>query len=323
MKIAITGGSGFIGTNYIDYLLDHGGIELINIDKVPPRKAEHRDYWMECNILEREKLRDLLSSFNPDYVVHLAADLGTDLVEIEDFKANYDGVESLIDACKGADHLKRVIFTSSLLVCHVGYKPTHDTDYKPTTAYGESKVMGEKIVRGAGELPFEWVIIRPISIWGPWNDEPYISFFKAVSGGWYFHIGDGHYRRSLGYVGNTVRQIHTLITAKSEDAAGKTFYVADPEPADLHDMAEVIRELSGARKIRRLPMPLARFAAGVGDLLQKLGWRFVPLTSFRLINIITEYIFDLSPVMSLADWTPTSLREGVQRTLDYMQQNKS
>lgn len=43
-------------------------------------------------------------------------------------------------------------------------------------------------------LPYAWTIIQPISIWGPWGEEPYKNFFKAIVQGWYFHIGSGHYK---------------------------------------------------------------------------------------------------------------------------------
>ena len=320
MKVIVTGGSGFIGTNYIQYLLDEIQADVINIDKAPPKNKKHQEYWRECNILNAEKTEEIITDFNPDFVVHLAADLGTDLVDIEDFKANFDGVENLIEACKRAPNLKRVVFTSSLLVCKVGYIPKHDRDYMPTTAYGKSKMMGEEIVRNAGELPFTWTIIRPISIWGPWQGEPYLNFFKAVSQGWYFHIGDGHYKRSLGYVRNSVRQIHSILETDLENISGKTFYIADSEPADLHDMAEIIRETTAAGKIRKVPMPMAKTVALIGDLLQKMGWRTVPLTSFRLHNITTEYVFDLSPIMNLIRFEPTGLKTAINETLLHMDQ---
>lgn len=320
MKVIVTGGSGFIGTNYIQYLLDEVQADVINIDKAPPKNSNHQTYWRECNILHADKTSEIIADFNPDFVVHLAADLGTDLVDIEDFKANFDGVENLIEACKRAPNLKRVVFTSSLLVCKVGYKPKHDTDYMPSTAYGKSKMMGEEIVRNAGELPFARTIIRPISIWGPWQGEPYLNFFKAVSQGWYFHIGDGHYMRSLGYVRNSVRQIHSILETDLENIKGKTFYIADSDPADLHEMAEIIRESTGARKIRTFPVPLAKTVALIGDLLQKTGWRTVPLTSFRLNNITTEYVFDLSPIMNLIRFEPTGLKTAIDETLHHMDQ---
>jgi len=44
MKLLITGGSGFIGTNYVDYALTKG-CEVLNIDIKSPSKKEHDPYW--------------------------------------------------------------------------------------------------------------------------------------------------------------------------------------------------------------------------------------------------------------------------------------
>jgi len=317
-RIIVTGGSGFIGTNYVGFLLDNGVKDIINIDIKKPSNSQHYEFWRECDILDEKKLRQVVREFSPTHIVHLAATTGVSEKSIKAFAANIDGVKNLINATKDIPGLERIIFTSSLLVCKMGYMPKHDIDYKPSTFYGQSKVMGEEIVRSQTDLSFSWTIIRPISIWGPWFNEPYKNFFKAISQGWYFHIGSGHYRRSLGYVENTVFQIHKLLIAPVEKVGGKTFYVADDQPLDLYDMSDWVRQILGAKKIRNFPVWTARFAALAGDVLKALGWKSVPLSSFRLENIRTEYVYDLSPTMMICGSLPYSHREGVKRTIDWM-----
>jgi len=87
-------------------------------------------------------------------------------------------------------------------------------------------------------------------------------------------------------------------------------------------MAESIRSLSSSPRIRRLPLFIATAAAFVGDFLQALGWRFVPLTSFRLKNIRTEYIFDLSPIESLSKFSYIDLDQGIKNTLEHLRVHK-
>jgi nucleoside-diphosphate-sugar epimerase len=98
----------------------------------------------------------------------------------------------------------------------------------------------------------------------------------------------------------------------------KTFYVGDPIPTDLYDFAEEIRDQSGSRKIRHIPLSLAKMAAVVGDIFKAIGWLGVPLSSFRLNNITTEYTFDLSPIISITGEVPFSLKEGIFRSLEWM-----
>jgi len=318
MRILVTGGSGFIGTNYIELLLKNGEAEFINLDHNPPRNPAHKSFWRKCDLLDASRLKKLVKDFAPTHVVHLAAKTGTDLKKLSDFAANIEGVENLFSAFKGISSLERVVFTSSLLVCKMGYTPKYDTDYKPSTAYGLSKVKMEQIIRAQENLPYSWTIIRPISVWGPWFEEPYKNFFKAIAQGWYFHIGSGHYKRSLGYVENLVHEIQQLLLAHGKKVNKKTFYIADEKPTDLYDFANQIQEELGARKIRHVPLWVAKTAAKIGDLLKIAGWRHVPLTSFRLNNIVTEYVFDLSPIMEIAAPLPYDLRTGIKRTVQWM-----
>lgn len=321
MKILITGGSGFIGTNYVDYALNNGA-EVLNIDIKPPFKKEHEKYYVHCDIMDYEKLVNTIKNFKPDYVVHLAAKTGAhSITDLNEFAPNIQGVKNLINAILQVNTVKHVIFTSTLLVCKMGYIPKHDTDYMPTTTYGKSKVEGELIVRNWGGLPFTWTIIRPISVWGPWMVEPYIDFFRAVKGGWYFHIGHGHYKRSMGYVENIAHEIHSILLAPTEKVSGKTLYVGDPEPTDLYEFAEKVREKLNAPKIRHIPLWAITVVAKVGDVLKFLGWKNVPMSSFRLNNILTEYVFDLSPIMEVAKSLPYDMDTAIERTVEWVERS--
>ena len=315
----MTGGSGFIGTNYIEYLTKKQ-IETLNIDIKPPMNKNHRGYYTNCNIMDYEKLRKIIIEFSPTHAVHLAAKTGAHSIkDIRQFAPNIKGVENLISALKDAKNIESVIFASSLLVCKIGYIPKDDTDYLPNTAYGLSKVESEKMIRKQSNLPFCWTIIRPISVWGPFMEEPYYSFFKAIRQGWYFHIGEGHFKRSMGYVENIAHQIHCILTASKSVVNGKTFYLGDPEPTDLYYFAEKIRENLNAPRIRSLPLWFIKGGAKVGDILKLLGWKNVPLSSFRLRNICTEYVFDLSPVMAVCGQLPYDLDSAIEKNCKMVQ----
>jgi nucleoside-diphosphate-sugar epimerase len=316
-RILVTGGSGFIGTNYIEFLLKNKQTEFVNLDIKPPQNSAHKNFWQKCDLLDASNLKKKIKDFAPTHVVHLAAKCGLE-PRLSAYAANMEGIENLLDALKEVSSVERVIFTSSMLVCRVGYIPKHDTDYQPSTLYGQSKVVGEKIVRSQNDLPYAWTIIRPISIWGPWFEDPFKMFFKAIAQGWYFHLGSGHYRRSLGYVENTVYQIHRLLLAPLEKVNRKTFYLADDSPVDLHDFANEIQKALGTRKIRHIPLWAAKLAAKVGDVLKILGWRRVPLTSFRFNNILTEYVYDLRPIMEISGPLPFDLKTEIGRTIQWM-----
>lgn len=319
-KTLITGGSGFIGTNYIEYLLRKGDREFLNLDNRPPRNSKHKPYWIECDLMDAERLRKIIKDFAPAHVVHLAATTGADLrnLTLDYFAPNIKGVENLVVSLRETPSVERAIFTSTMLVCEMGYIPKCDTDYKPSTLYGESKVYGEQVVRAQKNLNFFWTITRPIGIWGPWGEEPYLNLFKAIRKGWYVHPGHGHYKRNLGYVENTVHQMECILSASEEKIAGKTMYLSDGGLVDLHDFAEEIQKVMGVRKIGHIPLWLIKAGAKLGDVLKTAGWRNVPLTTFRLKNMTCEYSFDLLPIMEISAPLPFSWQEGVKRTIDSM-----
>ena len=320
LRIIVTGGSGFIGTNYINLLLENKNIEFINIDINSPRNLDHKNFWRKCDLLDFPNLKKIIEDFSPTHVVHLAAETGTNEKKLSTFAANMKGVENLLLILKELTHLERVIFTSSLLVCKIGYIPKNDTDYKPSTLYGLSKVKMEEIVRGHKELNFTWTIIRPISAWGPWFKEPYENLFKAINKGWYFHVGSGHYKRSVGYVENMIRQIHQLLMTPIKKVDRKTFYLGDSIPIDLCNFADEIQKELGVKKICHMPSLIMKLLAKTGDLLQKIGWKKVPLTTFRLNNILTEYVFDLSPIEEISNFEPYDYKSGIKRTIQWMRE---
>lgn len=316
-RVIVTGASGFIGTNYMEYLIGKGDDEYINIDIRPPRNSAHDRFWKKCDIMDADLLKRIVKEFSPTHVAHLAAKTGIDVTSLEDFAPNIQGVENLINALQEAGTVERAIFTSTMLVCGRGYVPKHDTDYKPVNLYGESKVRGEKIVRAHKDLNFTWTITRPIGVWGPWEEEPYRSFFRFINKGLYVHPGSGHYKKRFGYVGNIVHEMESIFKAPKEKVSGKTMYVSD-DVVDLYDFAEEIRRALGAKKIRHIPYWIVRSAAIAGDVLKKIGWEGVPFTTFKLDNMTRAFNYDLSPIMEISAPLPFSMKEGIARTIEHM-----
>ena len=233
--------------------------------------------------------------FLPTHVFHLAATTGIGQLPLDHFKTNINGVQNIVNVLTIVGSVKRVIFASSLLVCKVGYIPDSYDEYLPSTSYGISKMKGEIIVKSSAS-DLDWVIVRPISIWGPWNSEPYLQFFQSVLRGYYFNIGNLSSLRSLGYVENTVYQLACLALAPAQSVCSKTFYLADYEPTPLKTMALLIsRFRSFPDFIPTLPFFVVRVLAYIGDILVHCFRFSFPLTSFRLHNLSTEYVLTFLP----------------------------
>ncbi|TRZ95314.1 MAG: SDR family oxidoreductase [Dehalococcoidia bacterium] len=319
MKVLITGGSGFIGTNLVAFYLSRE-VEVSNLDIVAPRNSEHERYWKQVDLLDRERLQNEIHAFSPTHIFQLAA--RTDLDEtsnINRYAANIQGVANLLAATKSLPSLERIIFASSLLVCKNGYQPRSETDYCPNTLYGESKVLTEKIVRGAEDIPYSWVIVRPTSIWGPWFGPPYKTLFRLIAKGIYVHPCSICINQSLGFVGNTVYQLHKLMEAPDEKVHHETFYLADYPPMNIRTWTNLIQKTLKAKRIREVPIWVLRILAILGDLAKLAGWKNPPLSSFRLNNLLTNSIYDLDPIV--VGELPYTLEEAVQITVDWLYKN--
>lgn len=314
-RILITGGSGFIGTNLIEKLIETKRFDVLNIDIVSPKLNKSRKFWKQVDIRNKEELFHDILEFNPEIVVHLAARTDLKGKSLEDYDSNTEGVISLIEALDCLKAIDRVLFASSMYVCEPGYSPIDFEDYKPHTLYGESKVMTEKIIKNSA-LKVPWVILRPTSIWGPWFNEPYADFFNMVMKKRYYHMGSKACSKTYGYVENTVSQIISLIEAPSEIINKKVFYLGDWPAYNITEWANEIAE-NVSYKIPRIPFLLFRFAGWVGDFLKFMGVKF-PLTSFRIKNMTTDNIQDLSPIQEISPILQYSRVDGVLKTINWI-----
>lgn len=318
-KILITGGSGFIGTNLVEQYLSKGDI-VLNLDVREPRNKSHLEIWRRVDITNFDAIKTIIEDFNPDYCFHLAARTDLNGRSIEEYSANTVGVKNIIDALTNCNSLKLTIFTSSMLVCKIGYKPRDDNDCNPTTPYGKSKVESERLIRKQSPEKFPWVILRPTSIWGPWFSAPYIDFFSAIRSNMYIHPKGFRVRRSYGFVLNTVSQLEQIQINNGGLLVGRTVYIADYTPVELLEWGELIRRKFKVRRIREMPIAVFKIFAILGDVFKNLGLSF-PLTSFRLKNMLTESIHDTTELKMLTGTLPYTTEEGVEITCNWMLKN--
>ncbi len=314
IRVLVTGGSGFIGTNLIEDLMNKG-IAVCNVDIVIPKVKNHKKVWRNVDIRNYEELQNVFIEFQPDYVIHLAARTDLEGKTIEDYDSNTLGTFNILKCCEGINRIKKMILTSSMLVCRTGYQPKNQFDYQPSTLYGESKVITEKVT-WENEPKCDWAIIRPTSIWGPWFDVPYRNFFDMVIKKSYFHIGNKSCTKTYGYVGNAVYQIEELLWNSTEDKDNKIFYIGDYEPTNIEEWANEIAEQLNY-KIVKVPFGIIKCAAWVGDLLKVLGIKF-PMTSFRLKNMTTDNIVELENTRRIVGMLPYQRKEGIRFTLEWM-----
>jgi len=313
MKVLVTGSSGFIGQALVRRL-KAAGWEVAGLDKESGATSGYL-----CNILDAARLTEIVREFSPDALVHLAA--RTDLDEkttLAGYVANIDGVQNLIAAVRLTPSIKRAIWTSSQLVCHVGYVPHGDTDYTADTLYGRSKIRTEQIVREQDGASRDWCLVRPTTVWGPGMSPHYQLFLRMIQRGHYFHVGRKPLWKTYSYIENIAFQYMRLLEAPASLIHRKTLYLADYEPIDLLAWCDAFQRAFQSRPIPHVPLGLARTLAYCGDAVNAIGVRNFPFNSFRLNNVLTQYQFDTKATEAICGTLPYTMEQGVAETAAWL-----
>jgi dTDP-glucose 4,6-dehydratase len=170
MKILVTGGAGFIGSNLILHLQKkYPDVEIVNIDKLTyasdlsylePLEESDRYKFIQADIVDREKVREIIQSEKPDGVIHLAAESHVDnsIKGPEPFiYSNLVGTFNLLDECRllwldgdkpGADNRFLHISTDEVYgtLGETGAF-SETTAYAPNSPYSASKAGSDFLVR--------------------------------------------------------------------------------------------------------------------------------------------------------------------------------
>lgn len=314
--VLITGGSGFIGTNLQELLLEHN-FRFINMDINPPSNKNQVPYWVKGDVMDPLSISSIFKKYQPTIVIHFAARTDTASSNLKDYEVNYIGTELLINEIKKHDNIERCVFTSTQYVYKDNTLPFPPTDftYKPHTIYGLSKMKSEILVREAG-LRCCWTIIRPTNIWGPWHMRYPIQLWKYMDKGIYFHPTKKTVVRSYGYVKNLNHQLLGIITVPKDRVYQKTFYLGDL-PIDSNIWLKAwVKQLTN-RELKYIPSFMMKMAAKVGDILIKFGMKF-PMYSVRYRNMLEDYIAPTNITIQEFGSYNDNLSENIKETIKWL-----
>lgn len=317
MRLLITGGSGFIGLNAVDYFLPRAEA-LLNLDRNPPEPAHHRNFWQRADLLDATGLRKRVDAFQPTHVLHLAA--RSDCVENttveEGYRDNTLGTANFLQVIGACSSIQRAVITSSQYVCGPGYQPKNDEDFSPATVYGASKVITENLTRSA-RLPFPWTLIRPTNVWGPWHARYEREFWRIAHRGWYFHPGGAPVRRSYAFVGNILDQIQRILALQDHQIRARTFYVGDATD-DIWNWASGFCQVLHGRLPPRIPRSFLRLLGRAGDAISAFSGRRFYIDSSRVNSMTSDYPIDMAETLRLLGPGSASLDEGILQTARWL-----
>ncbi len=148
MKILVTGGAGFIGSNLVEKLLEDSNNEVIVIDDLSGGKREFIEpFFDKIKFYEKDLVWDIDNCFSGvDEVWHLAANPDVKDSSIKTFFRDMEITKNVLGACKN-NKVKKILFTSSSTVYGESELNTPETcETKPISFYGATKLACEALV---------------------------------------------------------------------------------------------------------------------------------------------------------------------------------
>ena len=264
MRILVTGGAGYIGSNLVDALLSKGhrvsvvdNLSTGRISNIQHLLGHERFHFVNDTILNDELMDRLIADV--DQVYHLAAVAGVKHVvdnPLQGIRTNILGTELVLD--KARRHWKRTVIASSSEVYgknpNLPWSEEDDCLLGPTTvkrwSYALSKSVDEHCALAHARDGFPVSIVRYFNSYGPrMNPNGYGSVVarfvsQAISGQPITVYGDGNQTRCFTYIADTVRG--TMLAGTVPEGIGKVFNIGANWETTTTALAELVRDLVGS-----------------------------------------------------------------------------
>lgn len=186
-KILVTGGAGFIGGNFVQYMVEkYPDYDIYNLDLLTYAGdlTKHKEiennsnyHFLKVDIADYKAINELFSTYKFDYVIHFAAESHVDR-SITDpgifVQTNVLGTQVLLDAAKNIGVTKFVHVSTDEVYGELDFDPTtfftEETPIQPNSPYSASKASSDLLVRAYHEtfnLPIN--ITRCSNNYGPYH----------------------------------------------------------------------------------------------------------------------------------------------------------
>ena len=309
VSILVTGGCGFIGSHFINFMMDkhrdRAGFRIINLDAMYycaredniagwiRELGDERYKFIKANLRDKTVIETIMLREKPDYVVHFAAqshvDSSFDGAKCLDYTLdNVLGTHSLMEACRVYGGCKKIIHVSTDEVYGdsviAGGQKEESSLLAPTNPYAATKA-GAEMIAGSYKHSFDLPIIitRGNNVFGPGQFPEkliprWIRFLRA--GAKLQVAGDGSQLRSFLWVEDVVRAFDIIL---EHGTVGDIYNIAGGDEYSVLDVARIMLDEFGVRGdwieyIPDRPFNDKRYFIN-NDKLAGLGWR--PLVEFR------------------------------------------
>ncbi|MCL5961643.1 MAG: NAD-dependent epimerase/dehydratase family protein [Chloroflexi bacterium] len=302
MKVLVTGGAGFIGSNVVDGLIG-AGYEVAIVDDLSTGREENlnpKARLHRVDIRNLALLEEVFERERPDFVDHHAAQISVRISvqkPILDAEINVLGSLNIIECCKKYD-VKNLIYISSggAVYGEPVYLPCdekHPVD--PICQYGATKHAPEHYLYMYRQLyGLNYAVLRYPNVYGPRQDPlgeaGVVAIFigQMLRGEQVVINGNGQQERDFAYVGDCV-QANLLAMERS---GGEIYNIGCGKGTDVNEIYSKLKDITG------YPLEAKHGPAKAGE-------------TFKIY-------LDASKAQRGLGWSPTiSLEEGLRRTVDF------
>ncbi len=311
VKVLVTGGCGFIGTNLVSYLLDHTNWEISVIDDLSEGKKEYltsifnydpeRISFVEGDIRDEDDVEQAITGC--DHVVHLAAQ--TDVIAsinapFKDADINVTGTLNMLEASL-RHGIKRFAFASSAAAVGEHAPPVDESKIpKPISPYGASKLTGEAYCSAyAGSHGMTSTALRFANVYGPnsWHKGSVVAeFIKTIIDGKRPVIfGDGDQTRDFVHAADISSAIKLSLTAELPSPF-EVFQLGTGTETSVNQLFSIVED---ALTDKGIEVPSPRYAPA------------------RAGEIYRNYC-DISKAKDILGYTPDhDIEKGIQSSVDW------
>jgi UDP-glucose 4-epimerase len=286
LKILITGGAGFIGSNVAERMLAEG-MEVAIIDNISTGLRENlmeKAAFYEADIRDPEAVQTIFETEKPDYVAHHAAQIDVRRSTNEpqfDAETNIIGSLNVILAAVKND-VKKFVYASTggAIYGEPNYLPADESHpVQPISQYGISKHTPEHYLYLYGKLyGLPWTVLRYSNVYGPRQTPHGEAGVVAIFAGLFLNgkrpilFGKGDTTRDYCFVGDIVEGNFRALTA----GEGEIFNLGTGVPTTLQEVFETVRDAVGAHdvepiyaderlgEVRHIYLDAAKAKAGLG-----------------------------------------------------------
>jgi nucleoside-diphosphate-sugar epimerase len=333
MAILITGGTGFVGGNLIDELLENKeewGVEKDDIYVFARKKSDVSKLQKKGiairygDLAKPETFPAALENISK--VFHLGAVVLDQSPPELLHKVNVLGTTKLFEAFQKQPSAEKFIFVSTWGVFGYKVKPKpmdEEQSFDPTTEYHKSKVEAEKSLWQAyakDSVPL--AVARLPMILGPGDTLTTPRVIQAFFDDKVKLIGKGNNKFSCVHVRDAARALLSL--GLSREANGEAFNVKSFDLSQKDYWKIQMDYIDYDKKIPKFPKWLALFYAWTKEVSAKIkGKGKATLTRHRVMRYGNTRVLDISKIQNKLDWKPkyTNGKEVLENTIKWLEEN--